>query len=319
MDFDRLRYYCVVAETGSLRRASEILRISPPALSKALRILESECGQRLLVPSGRGIAVTDEGRAFAARARTLLADLRALHGKHGNAAGQGRTASGVEMPRPLRLGSIEVFSTYVVGPLVQGCLPVNKPLVLHELVAGHLERALIEREVDIGITYVAVPSAEITHVEVAMTEMGIFCRRDVFRDCPFSELPFAAPVTPLSGAPDRIRGLDGWPGDAVPRLVRYEVTLMESALELCRQGLAAAFLPRYVARLHNERVREELRMVPWELSARLPGTAGAITAREARALLKSSRQPVYLLRRRSDPESLQFRALARGLRRILVP
>lgn len=36
MDFDRLRYFCAIAETGSLRRAAELLRLSPPALSKAM-------------------------------------------------------------------------------------------------------------------------------------------------------------------------------------------------------------------------------------------------------------------------------------------
>ena len=56
MNLDRLRYFCVIAETGSLRRAAEILRLSPAALSKALHVLEKEVGCPLTLPAGRGLA-----------------------------------------------------------------------------------------------------------------------------------------------------------------------------------------------------------------------------------------------------------------------
>ncbi len=48
MDTGRLRYFCAVARTGSLRRAAELVKVSPPALSKAIKLLESECGVRLI-------------------------------------------------------------------------------------------------------------------------------------------------------------------------------------------------------------------------------------------------------------------------------
>ncbi len=54
MDIDRVRYFNVFAETGSLVKASEILHISQPALSKALRLLAVEVGAKLLESDGRG-------------------------------------------------------------------------------------------------------------------------------------------------------------------------------------------------------------------------------------------------------------------------
>ena len=54
------------------------------------------------------------------------------------------------------------------------------------------------------------------------------------------------PALPITGSPTLVRGLDGWPEDAYERHVKYEVTLMESALELCRQGRVAGYFPRFI-------------------------------------------------------------------------
>ena len=122
---------------------------------------------------------------------------------------------------------------------------------------------------------------------------------------PLEQIPFAVPVTPLSGAPDRIRGRDGWPDQAIPRQVVYQVTLVESALELCRQGLAAAYLPRFLVKLHNEQVLPAYQLVMHRPPRQKDGK-----------LLQLGQQPVYLARRRSEVESRVFRQLARAIRAV---
>jgi DNA-binding transcriptional LysR family regulator len=72
MDIDRIRYFCTFADTGSLVRASELLRVSQPALSKALRLLEAEVGCKLMEPDGRGLRLTESGRQLKAAAHPLL-------------------------------------------------------------------------------------------------------------------------------------------------------------------------------------------------------------------------------------------------------
>ena len=37
----------------------------------------------------------------------------------------------------------------------------------------------------------------------------------------------------------------------MPRLVKYRLTSMESALELCRRGFCAVFLPAFLVDVHN--------------------------------------------------------------------
>lgn len=293
MNLDRLRYFCVIAETGSLRRAAEILRLSPAALSKALHVLEKEVGCPLTLPAGRGLVVTDQGRLLASSVQSLLRELEFI---------RERVRENDHETRPLRLGSFDVFTTYFLSELVRRLGSTGA--VVHELVAGHLERALVEHEIDYGITYVPVPSAAIEHSEVTVIEMGVFTRAEAFAGLPLEQIPFAVPVTPLSGAPDRIRGRDGWPDQAIPRQVVYQVTLVESALELCRQGLAAAYLPRFLVRLHNEQVLPAYQLVMHK------------TRQKDGKLLQLGQQPVYLARRRSEVESRVFRELARAIRAV---
>ena len=67
MDITKIRYFSVVAETGSVRKAAELMHLSPPALSRAIKQLEEERNVKLFVPSGRGIAITDQGRLLQQR------------------------------------------------------------------------------------------------------------------------------------------------------------------------------------------------------------------------------------------------------------
>lgn len=290
MDIHRIRYFIAVCDAGSLRRASETVFITPPALSKAIKTLESELGVKLLAPYGRAIRVTDSGLELARRMRPVLEQMSRIKDELKNR---------VFDDKPVQLGSFEIFTTHFLGPLMRDAL-AGQSIVLQELVPGHIERALIRKDIDIAITYLPIPSSELDHVKAASVELAIYARHDCFVGLPFRMIPFVIPVQPLDGSPTIAQGLDGWPDNMIHRNVRFRVALMESALELCRQGLAAAYLPSFVARLHNEKVsaRFQLRKL------RRPKEVG------------SARQSVYLVKRKSDLESRILRKIAEVIRRV---
>jgi DNA-binding transcriptional LysR family regulator len=64
-----------VAETGSFTRAADGLGIQKGRASTAVRKLEEELGVRLLHRTTRIVQLTEDGRAFHARARHVLADV----------------------------------------------------------------------------------------------------------------------------------------------------------------------------------------------------------------------------------------------------
>lgn len=293
MDFYRLRYFCTVAETQSVHRAAELLRLSPAAISKSLKILEEEVGQKLLLPAGRGITLTENGRVFARRATEILRQLDDL-------ARATREVS--KAKRPLRIASFEVFTTHFLGPLLADSLS-ETPLVLYELGPGKLEEAVAQRTVDLGITYIPIPRAELDFLKVTTLRMGVFCAGTKLQGRELSALPFVVPVLPIEGSPNRIQGLDGWPDHLASRLILHRVTMMESALEIARQGIAAVYLPTFIADLHNAKVTERYRVKQIDVS--LPFNK------------KLSEQPVYLVKTKNSEETATLKKLAAAIRKIV--
>ncbi|SDZ75069.1 LysR family transcriptional regulator [Microbulbifer marinus] len=68
----QFRAFVAVARTRSLAEASAQLHISQPALSVAIRNLETAAGGPLFSRDGRQLVLTPEGREFLARAEQLL-------------------------------------------------------------------------------------------------------------------------------------------------------------------------------------------------------------------------------------------------------
>jgi len=77
MELHQLRYFCAIADTGSFSRAAQQAHVSQPSLSQQIGKLEDELGARLFDRLGRSVRLTELGRAFLPRARTVLRDLEA--------------------------------------------------------------------------------------------------------------------------------------------------------------------------------------------------------------------------------------------------
>ena len=78
MELRDIEYFAVMAEHGNVRRASEALNLSPPALSKSLRRLEQSLQARIFTRTPKGIELTAVGSALLAqvkRIRLTLADV----------------------------------------------------------------------------------------------------------------------------------------------------------------------------------------------------------------------------------------------------
>ena len=76
MDLDFLRSFIVLADLESVTRAAEVLHISQPALSSALRRQEQELGKRLFKRVGGRLQLNREGEYFLNYARKTVAYLQ---------------------------------------------------------------------------------------------------------------------------------------------------------------------------------------------------------------------------------------------------
>jgi DNA-binding transcriptional LysR family regulator len=80
MTLHQLKIFDAVATHLNITTTSRRIRISQPSVTKQLRLLERECGGRLYVKNGRGIKLTDKGRAFQIAVRPILEQIEDLKG-----------------------------------------------------------------------------------------------------------------------------------------------------------------------------------------------------------------------------------------------
>lgn len=72
IDLRQLRHLLALAEHGSFGRAAAALRMTQPALSRSMKVLEEQVGVALFDRSTTGATPTDEGRLLIQRARELV-------------------------------------------------------------------------------------------------------------------------------------------------------------------------------------------------------------------------------------------------------
>lgn len=148
---DDLLSFIVISEEKNITRAAHRRGLSQPALTQALRRLETEFGADLCFRDSRGVKLTKAGEALLDEARTLIESWQSLK----------------ERAKALKsepFGSVTIGCHVSVAqyslPLFLPSLRRDHPGIEVRLTHAHsreMTRAVVEREVDLGI--VINPSA----------------------------------------------------------------------------------------------------------------------------------------------------------------
>jgi LysR family hydrogen peroxide-inducible transcriptional activator len=163
MELHQLRYFVAVADLGSFTRAAERCLVAQPSLSQQVIKLERELGQPLFDRLGRGVRLTEAGRALYAEAAPVLASLDGLRERVTGATAPGQGA--------VQVGAIPTIAPYLLPPLLHRFAErfPHATVGLHENLTALTERACLEGEVDVGL--VASPAGhDLLHSEPLFTE-----------------------------------------------------------------------------------------------------------------------------------------------------
>lgn len=225
-----------------MTKAAELLYITHSGLSKSMKLLQEELGCVLLRPSGRGLALTEEGMKIYQKAKLFLAREEELF------------AVRLEIQQhSLRIGTVEIFLSALSGQLKpQGMDSLN--LCLLDLNPGQIEQFIANRQLDYGITYAPYPMDCLEITEVGTYQLGCYCLNGCFQGMGISEIPFVVPAQGISGNPLGIKERDGWLESITPRKNKYRVNLLSTGMQLAQQGLCAIFIPKFLARNYPELV-----------------------------------------------------------------
>lgn len=285
-----MRYFLSLARTGSITKSAELHGISPPAFSKAMRVFEEEVGHELTIPSGRGLILTDYARSLVPSVEEILQKVDAIRAGVASVKADGKH---------LRVATFEVFSTYFMARAIKEYFSEYR-CELQEAIPGKMEEMVAGGKVDLALTYIPIPHSELDHLKVQEIEMGIFGKNHLLEKLDYSAVPFVVPIRPIEGSPNKVRGLDGWPDDAFPRDSAFQVGMLETAMGLCREGLAVAYLPKFVVNMHNELVKPVFQVKEMPLPNHFPKTKFF----------------VYLVKRKTDVEGTESKKLVQAIRKF---
>src|SRR5215207_5365515 len=109
IDLQGLRALVAVDRAGTVVAAADRLGYTPSAVSQQVKKLERDLGAALLERRGRGVLLTDRGRALAAEGSGLLDGLERLE----SLVGASRPAA------PLRIASFSTATRGLVAPVLQ--------------------------------------------------------------------------------------------------------------------------------------------------------------------------------------------------------
>src|ERR1039457_6739420 len=145
MDWDNLKFFLALAETGSLSRASEKLQVDHFSVARRIEVLEHDLGVRLVERLSRSYRLTAEGERVRDRAKEIEAGIADI----------ARFAQGVDRS-PHRVGRVSGPPTFLSQFLAPRLLPLQgeQQGLRIELVGEARQISLSQGESDLALRMV---------------------------------------------------------------------------------------------------------------------------------------------------------------------
>lgn len=182
MTLEQLRIFIAVAEREHLTQAAEALRLTPSAVSSAIRVLEERYGIALFHRTGRRIELTEAGLAFLPEAKATLA--------RAESADLFLTEIGGLKRGTLAIAASQTVGGYWLPPLLMR-FHAAYPAIDIRMVGGNTEQAaeaVLEGRAELGIV-----EGEVDHPALSQR---IVARDRVIVVAPSGHAFAGKPVTP---------------------------------------------------------------------------------------------------------------------------
>ncbi|TDY05288.1 LysR family transcriptional regulator [Mycolicibacterium litorale] len=170
LDFTRLKYFVAVADELHFTRAADRLGITPPPLSKQIKLLERELGGPLFERNYHEVRLTPLGERLIGPARDILRqvdDFKATAAQALQGAPALRIGATAYAPSDL-LSQVEAAAAELPNPSVFS-VPGSAAEVIAKLVSGHLE---------IGVIHLPANDRRLAHRVIAAYPGAVAVRFD---------------------------------------------------------------------------------------------------------------------------------------------
>ena len=164
-DWNLLRTFIAVYESGTLTEAAQRLGSTQPNLGRHIRALEALLGEALFVRLPGRLKPTERAHGLHA---TLLPMKAAVQ-----EAGRLFAEAGAKVAGTVRLAVSEVYATHVVAPLAAQWLAEQPGLEIELSVSNRAEN-LLRRDADIAVRFFRPEQDDVIALHVGNTELGLY-------------------------------------------------------------------------------------------------------------------------------------------------
>lgn len=172
MNLKQLEYFVHVAEMGSFSRAALILNVAQPALSRQVRLLETDLRVTLLMRNGRGVVLTEAGQRLFDHSVGILQLVSSV--REDIEASRDEPAGRIVVGLPPSMGRMLTL------PLVEGfrrTLPKAR-LAIVEGLSAHLAEWISTGRVDLGLLLNPEPHSALEITPVLDEPLGLVSPAD---------------------------------------------------------------------------------------------------------------------------------------------
>ena len=260
MDWDRLRIFHIVANSGSFTKATSILHVSQSAISRQVNILEEELGIPLFVRLPRGVRLTAAGQELNETATRVFAKLAETEAVISEQRGQPQGE--------LKVATTLAFGSFWLSAQLKEFTDLFPNIRVNVLLKDE-EVDLNMLEADVGILSTPMHNPDLVHTPPVPYRFRVYGHRSYFEK-------FGIPKTPEDLDKHRIIVYGGNPAHPfhgfdlllhasteTPRSPYMVFNNTHGILGAVQGGLGIALLHRYI-------VRDDPDLV--EVLPNLPGT-----------------------------------------------
>ena len=237
MTLKHFQIFSEVCRFGSITKAAEYMNMAQPAVSHAIRELESYYSARLFERMNRRIYITPAGEQLLAYANSILGQFNETRDVLRDA---GRFTK-------VRIGTNVSYGTGIFPGMVSAFSKEHPDIPLFFTVhnSGKIEESLLRNELDFGIIDYPNNPLYFHYMLIREEEMAAVCT-------PEFEIPDTISMEEIEGIPLLVREKGSGSRNYVERilsdysikpLIKMESVSTQSLIEICKTGMGMLFLP----------------------------------------------------------------------------
>ncbi len=170
IDWNDLRYFVAVADEGSTLKAGGALRVSQTTVARRIAALEAATGVRLFERRTAGYAITPDGEALLAHARSVATAAKQFEAA---ASGHSRDIAGT-----VRLTTEVIFADTLLAPMLRELHDLH-PSIIIDLDTERSFRDLGNGEADVALRSTSKPQpAGVVGRRLCVDDWALYCSRD---------------------------------------------------------------------------------------------------------------------------------------------